>query len=85
MAAVAAIINTDHAPLDASLLRAVVGVAHGPPSDTRITIDNCMGLACVPVAGDAPAGQQGSFDGPVLAVMDGRLDDREALAAMLAE
>ena len=82
MPAFAAIVNTNHAPLDASLLRAVMGATLCSPLDAGIKVDGSVGLATASGARDAIAGL--SPNGHVWTVMDGRLDDRDALVAALA-
>jgi len=78
MSAFAALINTDRAPLDESLLRALSGV-----TQTQVRIDGCVGMATASIAAGFDGGPS-SADSPVWAVIDGRLDDREGLVAALA-
>ena len=78
MSAFTALINTDRAPLDESLLRALMGV-----TQTQVRIDGCVGMASASIA-DGFDGGPSSADSPVWAVLDGRLDDREGLVAALA-
>jgi len=77
----AAIINTNHAPIDASLLRGVMG-APCQTLEIPIKVDGCIGLASLWSTRNAVAELTGS-DGQVWAVMDGRLDDRDGLIAAL--
>ena len=81
MAAIAAIINTNQAPLDAALLRVVMGATTCRRIEPRIRVDGCVGLATVSHVPDTDVSV--SADGTVSAVLDGRLDDREALVAAL--
>jgi asparagine synthase (glutamine-hydrolysing) len=81
---IAAIINTDLAPLEAALLQGMMRFAScRGSSSARIGRVGPVGLASCPLAiSDAP-GTLAGLDGDVWAVMDGRLDDRAALIAAL--
>jgi len=83
MAAIAALINTNEAPLDASLVQAIMSASTCQPLNTRLRVEGCVGLA---IASHAPEIDV-AVGGPaasVWAVLDGRLDDRERLVADLA-
>ena len=83
MAAITALINTNEAPLDASLVQAIMSASTCQPLNTRLRVEGCVGLA---IASHAPEIDV-AVGGPaasVWAVLDGRLDDRERLVADLA-
>jgi len=82
MPAIAAIINTNQAPLDASLLRAVMSTSTRQRVEPCVRVDGHVGLAIASPVHDT--GVSVSADGAVWAVLDGRLDDRDALVSALA-
>ncbi|HEU4692440.1 MAG TPA: asparagine synthase-related protein, partial [Vicinamibacterales bacterium] len=78
---IAAIINTNQAPLDQSLLRALMEsspLAH-------VAVDGCAGLGSSPPGRRVETEVSRSRDGCVWAVMDGRLDARDALLSALGQ
>jgi asparagine synthase (glutamine-hydrolysing) len=75
---IAAVINTNQAPLDESLLRAMMDDA----PHSHVAVDGCVGLGSAsPRQGRTEVCR--SADGLVCAVMEGRLDDRESLISAL--
>src|SRR5262245_57426954 len=82
MAAIAAIINTNTSPLDPALLGAVMSATTGRRVEPRVRVDGHVGLATL--SQDPDSEVSASADGTVWAVLDGRLDEREALVAALA-
>ncbi len=85
MTGIAAIINTDQAPLDDALLRGVIGVPAKSCEGVRplhITVAGEVGLGSLPLPHAADTDSIACLDG-VWAVMSGRLDDRSGLSATL--
>jgi asparagine synthase (glutamine-hydrolysing) len=96
MAGIIAIVNTNQAPVGEMLLRAIADVPGNPGSSAaNVRVESNVGLGVVPFC-PATAAHYGSasvargadeqpltLDGQVWTVMDGRLDDRRALEALL--
>jgi asparagine synthase (glutamine-hydrolysing) len=78
---IAAIINTNQAPLDESVLRAMMGSS----PQSQIAVDGCVGLGRVLRGWKHEPEVSRHRDGQVCAVMEGRLDDREALISALGD
>ncbi|HET9362616.1 MAG TPA: asparagine synthase-related protein [Vicinamibacterales bacterium] len=87
MACVAAIFNTDGAPVDRTALGSLMDVEpYRRPGGQHLTIDGCVGLGCAPLAAESigdQARQPRGLENRLWAVLDGRLDDRGSLIAAL--
>lgn len=87
MACVAAIVNTDGAPVDEIALGSLVDVEpYRGPGSQHFRIDGCIGLACAPLAAESTGAdgcQPRGLEDRLWAVLDGRLDDRGSLIAAL--
>jgi asparagine synthase (glutamine-hydrolysing) len=77
------VINTDQAPLDGVLLRSVMGPQVGGGRG-EVLIDESVGLGSTDLGGVAQSRLR-TGEGPVYAIFDGRLDDRERLVASLGD
>jgi asparagine synthase (glutamine-hydrolysing) len=83
MSAFAAILNTDGAPVDGWLLRAMLnGAPHDPLHATVGTVD-AVGLGSTPLRSSHHVEKTPGGGDRVRIVMDGRLDDRAALVRQL--
>ena len=76
---IAAIINTNQAPFDSSLLQAIVGDS----LRSQIAVNGCVGLGHAAHGEKFKTDVSRSQDGHVWAVMEGRLDDRDRLLSEL--
>ena len=84
MAGIAALVHTDGAPVEEAALRALVDIPPYRCDQTRVWVRGAAGLAWTPLPGTAAGPSQPlSLGGRLWAVFDGRLDNRETLAARL--
>lgn len=90
MSGIAAVWHVDGRPVAPAELQALIdAVRHRGPDGSAVWCDGAVGLGfgrfdTTPEALGDPQPAKGGADGQVVAVMDGRVDDREALRASLA-